>query len=65
MPVNIGRLQGAVDAGRIDPAKKVTIDVLVDAGVVRHSLAGMRLLGDGELKAKLNIDAMHASKTAP
>src|SRR5687768_8160094 len=64
VPVNIGRLQAAVDAGRIDPKEKVTIDVLVKAGVVRRSHGGMRLLGDGELKAKLNIEAMYASKTA-
>jgi large subunit ribosomal protein L15 len=62
--VNIGRLQAAVDAGRIDPAQAVTVDVLVDAGVIRRSYEGMRLLGDGELKAKLTIEAMHASETA-
>jgi len=64
VPVNIGRLQGAVDAGRIDPAKIVTIDVLVDAGVVRRAKDGLRLLADGELKAKLNIEAKGASQAA-
>jgi large subunit ribosomal protein L15 len=62
--VNVGRLQGAVDAKRIDPAQKVTVDVLVDAGVIRRAYEGMRLLGDGELKAKLTIEAIHASETA-
>src|SRR3954467_659190 len=47
--VNIRRLPGAVDAGRIDPAQKVTVDILVDAGVIRHAYEGLRLLGDGEL----------------
>ena len=64
VPVNIGRLQAAVDAGRIDPKDKITADVLVKAGVVRRSHAGIRILGDGELKAKLNVEAHHASKTA-
>jgi large subunit ribosomal protein L15 len=64
VPVNIGRLQAAVDAGRIDAKNKITIDTLVEAGVVRHAHDGMRLLGDGELKVKLTIEAMHASKAA-
>jgi large subunit ribosomal protein L15 len=64
VPVNIGRLQAAVDAGRIDPKEKITIAVLVKAGIVRRVHDGMRLLGDGELKAKLTIEAAHASKTA-
>src|ERR1700749_2860385 len=46
VPVNIGRLQGAVDAGRIDAGQTVTIAVLVQAGVVRHAHDGMRLLAD-------------------
>ncbi len=64
VPVNIGRLQGAVDAGRIDAAKLVTIEVLVEAGVVRRAKDGMRLLASGELKAKLTIEAKGASKAA-
>ena len=64
VPVNIGRLQAAIDAGRIDAKNVVTIAVLVEAGVVRHAHDGMRLLADGELKAKLNIEAAHASKAA-
>jgi large subunit ribosomal protein L15 len=64
VPVNVGRLQSAIDAGRLDPKDKVTIDSLVKAGVVRRSLDGMRLLGDGELKAKLTIEAVYASESA-
>ncbi len=64
VPINIGRLQAAVDAGRIDAKKTVTIADLVDAGIVRHAHDGMRLLADGELKVKLTIEAAHASKAA-
>ena len=64
VPVNIGRIQAAVDAGRIDAKNPVTIEALVEAGVVRHAHDGMRVLGDGEIKAKLNIEAMHVSKAA-
>jgi len=62
--VNVSRLQAAVDAGRLDPSKEVNIESLVEAGVVRRVNDGLRLLGDGELKAKLSIVAAHASKAA-
>ena len=64
VPVNVGRLQAAVDAGRIDPKKDVTIEALVEAGVVRRAHNGLRLLGDGELKTKLTVVVAHASKAA-
>ena len=62
--VNIGRLQAAVDAGRLDAGKTITVASLVEAGLLRHAHEGLRVLGDGELKAKLTIDATHATKTA-
>ena len=64
VPINVGRIQAAVDAGRLDPKEKVTIESLVKAGVVRRAHDGMRLLGDGELKAKLTIEAVYASESA-
>ena len=64
VPVNIGKLQAAVDAGRIDPKATVTVDVLVESGVVRRAHDGVRLLGDGELNAKLTLEVAYASKSA-
>ena len=64
VPVNIGTLQAAVDAGRIDIGAPVTSAALVEAGVIRRAHDGVRLLGDGELKAKLTIEVAYASKTA-
>jgi len=64
VPVNIGRLQAGVDVGRIDPAKTVTADSLVEAGIIRNARDGIRILADGELKAKLTIEAKGASKAA-
>ncbi len=63
-PVNIGRLQAAVDAGKLDAKKPVTIDVLKEAGIVGRVKDGVRLLAKGELKAKLNIEVSGASKAA-
>ena len=62
--VNIGRLQAAIDAGKLDAKKKINAAALVEAGVVRRSRDGIRLLGVGALKAKLNIEVAHASAGA-
>lgn len=62
--VNIGRLQAAVDAGKLDAAKKVDAAALVEAGVLRRGKDGIRLLGVGELKAKLDLVVAHASAGA-
>ena len=62
--VNIGRLQTAIDAGKLDAGKKVDAAALVEAGVVRRAHDGVRLLGVGDLKAKLDIEVRHASAGA-
>jgi large subunit ribosomal protein L15 len=62
--INLDRLQEAVDAKLIDAKDTVTIESLVKAGVVRRAKAGLRLLGRGELKSKLIIEAHGASKPA-
>lgn len=62
--INLGQLQSFVDAGKLDAKVDVTEDALVTAGVVRRKLDGVRLLGKGELKAKLNITVTGASKSA-
>jgi large subunit ribosomal protein L15 len=62
--VNVGRLQIAVDAGKLDAAKKIDAAVLVEAGVVRRAHDGVRLLGVGKLKAKLELEVAHASAGA-
>lgn len=62
--VNIGRIQQAVDAKKLDAKKPVTVDALVEAGVVRRALDGVRLLGMGELSAKLEFEVAGVSKSA-
>jgi large subunit ribosomal protein L15 len=62
--INVGTLQDAIEANRIDP--KATIDgaALVAGGILRRARDGVRLLGKGELKAKLTIEVAGASKSA-
>lgn len=62
--VNIGRLQTAIDAGRLAAGEKIDGAALVKAGVLRRARDGVRLLGNGELKAKIQIEVAGASKSA-
>jgi len=62
--VNTGRLQQAIDAGRLDAGKPVDAAALRAAGLIGRPRDGVRLLGKGELKAKLNIEVAGASKSA-
>ncbi len=62
--VNIGRLQAAIDAGKLKEGKKIDAEALVEAGVLRRAKSGVRLLGAGELKAKLDLVVAHASAGA-
>ena len=62
--INLDRLQDAIDAKLVDVNETITVESLVKAKVVRRPKAGMRLLGRGEIKAKLNIEVHGASKTA-
>jgi large subunit ribosomal protein L15 len=62
--VNVGRIQQAVEAGRLDLAAPVTIEALVAAGVVSKPRGGVKILGVGELTAKLDLHVAGASKSA-
>ena len=62
--LSLGRLQQAIDAGKIDPAKPIDLEALVSAGVVRRPKDGVRLLGTGELKTKVEITVNHATASA-
>jgi len=62
--VSVARIQQAIDAKKLDPKETVTTETLIKAGVVRRAKDGVRLLGDGELKAKLSFEVAGASKTA-
>jgi large subunit ribosomal protein L15 len=62
--INLDRIQQAIDAKLLDAKDTVTAETLVKAGVLRRSRDGVRLLGRGEIKAKLNIEVHGASKPA-
>jgi large subunit ribosomal protein L15 len=62
--VNIGRIQEAVDGGKLEAGTAVTIDSLIAAGVVSKPRDGVKILGVGELTASLTFEVASASKSA-
>jgi large subunit ribosomal protein L15 len=62
--LNLGALQVAIDAGRIDAGQPMDLAGLVAAGVMRRPKDGLRILGQGELTSKVTITANHATAGA-
>ncbi len=62
--VNLGRLQAAIDAGKIDAGKAIGVAELQAAGLVGRVRDGVRLLARGEIKSKVTIEVTGASKAA-
>ena len=62
--VNLWRLQDAIDAKKLDIKGEINCDALVAAGVIRRVKDGVRILGTGEIKSKLNLVVWSASAGA-
>jgi large subunit ribosomal protein L15 len=62
--VNLDKIQAAIEAGKLNAGATVDAAALVDAGVIRRPKDGVRLLGSGELKAKVAFSVWGASKPA-
>ena len=62
--INLGRIQAAIDSGKLKAASTITGEDLAKAGVVSHAKDGVRLLAKGELKAKLTLEVAGASASA-
>ncbi len=62
--VNIGQIQRAIDVGKLDPGATITAEQLKQAGVIRRVKDGVRLLGKGELSAKVNFEVHGVSAAA-
>lgn len=62
--VGLGRVQQAIDAGKLDGKVPVTAESLVAAGVFKRVKDGVRLLCNGELKAPVAFEIAGASKAA-
>jgi large subunit ribosomal protein L15 len=62
--VSLGRIQQALDAKKLDAKETVNVDALIKAGVIRRAKDGVRVLSDGDLKAKLSFDVAGVSRAA-
>jgi large subunit ribosomal protein L15 len=62
--INLGKVQAAIDAGLIDAKAPVDAAVMVKAGLMRREKGGVKLLGEGELKSKIEFSVWRASKSA-
>jgi large subunit ribosomal protein L15 len=62
--VGLGRVQQAIDAGKLDGKVAVTAEALKAAGVIKRTKDGVRLLSNGELKASVTFEIAGATKSA-
>ena len=62
--VNVGRIQDAINAGKLDPEAIVTNEALIASGVISKPRDGVKILGVGTLEAKLTFEVEAASKGA-
>jgi large subunit ribosomal protein L15 len=61
--VNLGLIQKFIDEKKLD-GKAITEDTLVESGLIRRKLDGIRVLAKGEITAKVSIEVTGASKGA-
>ena len=62
--INLGALQAAIDDGRLDAGSQIDVAMLVDKRLLRRPLDGVRLLGNGEIKAAVKLTVNHATASA-
>jgi large subunit ribosomal protein L15 len=62
--INLGRIQWAIDQGKLKADATITDAILAEAGLVRRSRNGVRVLGDGELKSRVTLEVAGASGPA-
>lgn len=62
--VSLGRIQLAIDEGRLDAKAPITTEALIGANVIRRKKDGFRVLSDGDIKTKVTIEAAGISAGA-
>ncbi len=62
--INLGLIQKFIDAKTLDAKAEITEDMLVETGVVRRKLDGVRVLSKGEITSKVKLNVTGASKSA-
>lgn len=62
--VNLGVIQDAIDAKKLDGTSMITKNILMNAGLIRNVAGSLKLLAKGELKSKIMIEVDQVSKSA-
>jgi large subunit ribosomal protein L15 len=62
--IGLTRLQEAIDKKALDPSKPITEEILKESGVITHLRDGVRVLGGGEIKAKVTLEVAGATASA-
>jgi large subunit ribosomal protein L15 len=62
--INLGLIQKFIDEKKLDAKKAISEDVLIECGLVRRKLDGVRVLAKGDISAKVTIEVTGASKSA-
>ena len=62
--VNLWRIEQAIAAGKLDAKAPIDAAALVKSGVLRRAKDGVKLLGKGELKSKINLTVYSATASA-
>ena len=62
--VNLGTLQKAIDDKKLDAGKLIDAEAMQAAGLFKNAADGVRLLGKGELKTKIDVKVAGASASA-
>jgi large subunit ribosomal protein L15 len=61
---NLGKVQQAIESGKLDASQPISGEILVAAGVAQNSRDGVRLLGKGALTTKASFVVAGASASA-
>ena len=62
--LNIGNIQSLIESGKINNKVKINADSLLNDGIMSKLKDGIKLLGNGELKSKIDIEVSVASNSA-
>ena len=62
--INLGLIQKFITEGKLDASVAITEDLLVETGIIRRALDGVRVLNKGEITASVTISVTGASAAA-
>ena len=61
---NLSQIQSLLDKKKIEQKEEITNELLLKKNIIKKKLNGLKILGKGEIKTKISIQAIKASKNA-